>query len=232
MEGVFVQATEDDQIATFTAQTRGSEQAAIAQVNIMVVGDNGAVIDNAILRFDGGQTLEKFSFREVSTKIYLSQDGKDYAIAYAEGKAREMPLNFKANENGTYTITVNPENVELAYLHLIDNLTGADVDLLQTPSYTFTAKTTDYASRFRLVFSSNCENTDGDDAPFAFISNGNIIVNGTGTLQAFDVLGRQIFTKELSTANYQLPTVNFPSGVYVLRLIDGDNVKTQKMVIE
>jgi hypothetical protein len=41
----------------------------------------------------------------------------------------------------------------LDYLHLIDNLTGADVDLLQMPEYTFTAKTTDYASRFRLVFS-------------------------------------------------------------------------------
>ena len=60
----------------------------------------------------------------------------------------------------------------MAYLHLIDNMTGADVDLLSpegviagedpqspTPSYTFTAKTTDYESRFKLVFSTN----DADD---------------------------------------------------------------------
>ena len=88
------------------------------------------------------------------------------------GNAGEIPVNFKAKENGTYTITVNPENVEMSYLHLIDNMTGADVDLLaakvpelvegptlndgvstgSTTSYTFEAKTTDYESRFRLVF--------------------------------------------------------------------------------
>ena len=43
-----------------------------------------------------------------------------------------MPICFKANEDGLYTITVNPENVEVRYLHLIDNMTGADVDLLAT----------------------------------------------------------------------------------------------------
>ena len=161
MEGVFVKANEDGEIVTFGAQTRGGEQATIAQANIMVVGNNGAVIDNAIIRFDGGQTLEKFSFREGSTKIYIPQDGTDYAIACAESTG-EMPLNFKAIENGTYTISVDVDNVEMGYLHLIDNMTGADVDLLASDggdarpcvsTYTFTAKTTDYESRFKLVFS-------------------------------------------------------------------------------
>ena len=40
---------------------------------------------------------------------------------------------FNQNEDGTYTITVSPEGVEMAYLHLIDNMTGADIDLL-TPN--------------------------------------------------------------------------------------------------
>ena len=106
MEGVFVQADNDGQTLTFTAQTRGGEQAAIPQANIMVVGDNGAILDNAIIRFDGGQTLEKFSFREGSTKVYIPQDGTDYAIACAESTG-EMPVNFKASENGTYTLTVS-----------------------------------------------------------------------------------------------------------------------------
>jgi hypothetical protein len=70
-----------------------------------------------------------------------------------------MLVSFKAKENGTYTISVDVDNVEMDYLHLIDNLTGTDVDLLalrqaQGPaSYTFTAKTTDDASRFKLLFS-------------------------------------------------------------------------------
>ena len=160
-----------------------------------------------------------------------------------------MPVNFKANENGTYTLTVSPTlNSQLStlnYLHLIDNMTGADIDLLApnggdarhgdarpcVSTYTFTAKTTDYESRFKLVFSI-CEDANGENETFAFISNGNIIVNGEGTLQIFDAMGRQLFSKELSTFNSQLSTLNYTPGVYVLRLINGEHVRTQKIVVE
>ena len=236
MEGVFVQATTDNQMVTFTTQRRGSEQAAIAQANLMVVGGNGAVIDNAILRFDGGQTLEKFSLRKGSTKIYFPQNGKDYAIACAEGQ-NEMPLNFEAEENGTYTLSVNPEGAEMAYLHLIDNMTGADVDLLpplrggqgesKQASYTFQAKTTDYTSRFKLVFAVNDGSSTGSET-FAFISNGNLIVNGEGMLQVIDMMGRVIVSRD--AARY-VSTNGMAPGVYVLRLIDGENIKVQKIVI-
>jgi hypothetical protein len=119
-----------------------------------------------------------------------------------------MPLNFKAEENGTYTISVDVDNVEMGYLHLIDNMTGADVDLLTSPNYTFTAKTTDYESRFKLVFSADEDVCEPNEA-FAFISNGNIIVNGEGILQVFDVLGHQLITKQLSTLNSKLSTLNY-----------------------
>ncbi len=186
-------------------------------------------LDNAIVSFNEGSLLGKFYFGTQSANIYIPQGSEEYAIAFSD-KQGEMPLNFKATENGTYTITVNPENVKMAYLHLIDNLTGADIDLIATPSYSFEAKTTDYESRFKLVFASVCEDADGDNA-FAFISNGNIIINGEGVLQVMDVLGRQLYAKELSTANCQLSTVNFPAGVYILRLINGDDVRTQKITI-
>jgi hypothetical protein len=147
-----------------------------------------------------------------------------------------MPINFKAKENGEYTITVNPEGVEMDYLHLIDNMTGADVDLLapnggdainRVSTYTFTAKTTDYESRFRLVFV--CGDANGDDeAPFAFINNGNIIVNGEGRLQVVDVMGRIVLSGD---AKHCVSTTGMVPGVYVLRLINGENVRTQKIVI-
>jgi uncharacterized repeat protein (TIGR02543 family) len=255
MEGMFVQASTNNEKATFTPQSRQGGHNAVPLLNINLTHNQGEAIDNAILRFDGGQTLEKFSFREGSTKIYFPQGGTNYAIACAESTG-EMPLDFEAMENGTYTLSVNVDNVELDYLHLIDNLTGADIDLLSTqnviagnttpnpetliagedpqshtPSYTFTAKTTDYESRFKLVFSSVSRDADDDNA-FAFISNGNIIVNGTGTLQVFDALDRQVMRKQLSTLNSQLSTANFPVGVYLLQLVSGDDVRTQKIVIQ
>ena len=87
-------------------------------------------------------------------------------------------------------------------------------------------KKTDYASRFRLVFSI-CGNANGDNA-FAFISNGNIIVDGEGMLQVIDVTGRVVLSGD---AKHCVSTNGMTPGVYVLRLINGDDVKTQKIVI-
>ena len=230
MEGVFVQASAANQTATFTAQTSKAGKQDIAYTDIMVSDNKGNVLDNAILRFDNGLTLDKFYFGEQDANIYIHQDGKEYAIAHSDGQG-EIPVNFKVAENGTYSLSVHTEALEMDYLHLIDNLTGNDVDLLQTPSYTFEAKTTDYESRFKLLFNANGEDdlSTGSDI-FAFINNGEIIINGEGTLQVIDILGRQLFSREVNSV-FQIPNSEFTPGVYVLRLFNGDDVKTQKMII-
>ena len=140
-----------------------------------------------------------------------------------------MPLNFKANANGEYTITVHPENVEMGYLHLIDNMTGADIDLLQTPEYTFNAKVTDYESRFRLVFV--CEDANGDNETFAFYSNGNWIIanDGDATLQVIDLNGRILSNERINGSVSK--GIHAAPGVYMIRLINGENVRVQKIVI-
>ena len=189
-----------------------------------------STIDNAIVSFNEGSELPKFRFGN-NAEVYIPQNGEDYAIAFSEGQG-EMSLNFKAMENGQYTITVNPENVELGYLHLIDNMTGADIDLLSNPAYTFQAKTTDYESRFRLVFSTNEEGgASTGSAAFAFFSNGNWMISNKGeaTLQVVDLTGR-ILRSETVNGNASLK-LNTTQGVYVLRLINGDNVKIQKIVV-
>lgn len=201
----------------------GNLQIALAQANT-----RGADrIDNAIVSFNEGDELPKFYFGESLANITIPQNGEDYSIVSAEAQG-ELPLNFKTNENGSYTLRFSSLNTEFSYLHLIDNLTGNDVDLLETPSYTFDARHTDYASRFKLVFVKSDADM-GDN--FAFISDGELIVNGEGTLQVFDVLGHQLFAKKLSTLNSHLSIFKSP-GVYVLRLIDGDNVKNQKIIIK
>ena len=230
MEGVFVQASTDNETVAFTQvnNSKGSENDAVPMLTFSLTRNGGEAIDNAIIRFDGGQTLEKFSFRKGNTKIYIPQNGKDYAVATAEPEG-ELPINFKAKENGTYTLTISvTANCQLPTANLIDNLTGANVNLLETPSYTFEAKVTDYESRFKLVFNADGNDNKIENENFAFISNGELTINGTGTLQIFDILGHELFRKELPTANCQLPTA---PGIYVLRLINGDTVKTQKIVV-
>ncbi|MBR6846593.1 MAG: T9SS type A sorting domain-containing protein [Bacteroidales bacterium] len=236
MEGIFVQTSEESQSFKFTREApvtspgKGNLNINVAQV--VNSRDAQPVADNAIIRFDGGNNLKKFSFREDNTKVYIPQNGKDYAVVNAQAQG-EMPVNFKAAENGTYTIDFSMDNVEFSYLHLIDNKTGMDIDLLQNSSYTFEASKIDYASRFKLVFSTNNNSNSNDDNDFAFFdANGNLLIlgnEGTATLQVIDITGRTV-SNETFSGNYS-KAINAKAGVYMLRLIQGNDVRTQKIVV-
>ncbi len=222
MEGIFVytEAAGTLQFST-TAPNKLSKRLALT------VSRGRGVMDRAVVRFDNSNPLPKLQLRDNSTKIYFPMNGKDYAVVNAQEQG-EMPVNFKAEEEGTYTLSINTEEVEFAYLHLIDNKTGNDIDLLETPSYTFEAKTTDYKSRFTLVFVTG-SSTSSDT--FAFFSNGSFVINneGNATLQVIDVNGRIITSESINgCANVN---VNAASGVYMLRLLNGDIEKTQKVVV-
>ena len=236
-EGVFVKADSDSYSVTFTKAT-GAKSSRSSKSLDLAVSQGKAAIDRVRVRFGDGANMEKFSLNERnSTQLCFQQDGQDYAVAYADGQD-EMPISFKAAENGTYTLSVEDNSTDLDYLHLIDNMTGDDIDLLATPSYSFEAKTTDYDSRFRLVFDASDASTgSASDATFAYVSNGEIVVvgnavgdAGTASLQVVDVMGRVI--RVCTDVARNVSTSGIPAGVYVLRLIDGDNVSTQKIVIE
>ena len=189
-----------------------------------------ALIDQARVCFNEKDQLKKYSLSDQNGKLYIPQNDQDYAVAFS-GTQTEIPVNFKATKNDTYTINIKTENLELDYLHLIDNMTGADIDLLATPNYTFEAKTSDYASRFKLVFDSNKDDVSTASEVFAYISDGEIVVNNgdEATLQILDMTGRIIVCRD---GVYTVSTSEMTPGVYVLRLVNGDNVKTQKIIIE
>ena len=231
-EGFFVKALGEGASVTFNPG-RGEMANHSGSIRVELL-DEGKLIDRLIVKIEG-EPLEKMSLKEQRTKLFAMQDHQEIAIVPCEGN--EQPVNFKAAKDGTYTINVNTSNLEFNYLHLIDNLTGVDIDLLalrqaQGPmSYTFEAKTTDYTSRFRLVFSV-CGDADDNDAPFAFINNGNLIIIGAeagAVLQIVDVLGHVVRSGD---AMNRVSTGGMAKGVYVLRLIEGEKVRTQKIVID
>ena len=225
-EGAFVKADSDAYTVTF------SKPAAKANSNgtflDLVVSQGSKVLDRARVRIGESTNFEKFSLEDDNgSQLSFWQEGQEYAVVRLDGQ-NEMPLNFKAAKDGAYVLDIETNNLDLDYLHLIDNRTGADVDLLATPSYSFEAKKTDYASRFKLVFS-NEENAFNDNKTFAYFNDGNIVVNKEGTLQIVDMTGRMIYQGD---AINRVSTNGMVSGVYVLRLVTADGVKTQKLVIE
>jgi hypothetical protein len=98
-------------------------------------------------------------------------------------------------------------------------------------TYTFTAKTTDYESRFKLVFAALSSEDDGDNDNFAFFSNGNWIITNEGqaTLQVIDITGRILSSEKVNGSASK--AFQATAGVYMLRLINGDDVKTQKIIV-
>lgn len=215
---------------TFVPSTEeATVRSANGLITIEVLSDNGALEDRAYVRNYESEDMTKFSLNNEGTKIFIPQDGKKYAAVYA-GETKSMPLCFTSTEGGIHTITVKAENMNCSYLHLIDNVTGADIDLLRTPKYSFDANDSNYATRFKLVFDEQATNEIADN--FAFISNGELMINNSGeaTLQVMDITGRILSTENIQ--NCYSKSLNLSAGVYVVRLSNGNDVKAQKIVVE
>lgn len=180
----------------------------------------------------GGEKLKDMRFG--NSLLYASVAGTDYQVLFAPEGTSTVAVRFKASQNGVYTMRWETMHGDFHYLHLIDNMSGADVDMLRSEEYRFEATTTDYLSRFKLVF----EVTDVEENPieaeattFAFCMGDELIVNGAGYLEVFDVQGRRLSAKRLVDAQSSVSLPNVAAGIYFLRLSDDKQVRTQKMVI-
>ena len=202
-------------------------------VSVMKADDRAnSCLDKACVSFEQNDVLTKYSPNADGSSLYIPQGGRDLAVASAYGQD-ELPINFKANENGKYSLNIEVENMDLDYLHLIDNLTGVETDLLQQPTYSFEAKTTDYSSRFRLVFSADESEMASEEKNFAFFTNGQLFipfVEDEAQLQIVDMTGR-ILCNEHFSGSYT-KQLQLPAGVYVMQLVSNNQQKTQKIVVE
>ena len=209
--------------ATLTLNPGSSKGANSGFVRIVAGNENAT--DKAYINVANGNTLRKISLSDNTTQVYVMNDDKDYAAARVEELAGTMPVHFKAAEDGEYTITIEAVNADVEYMHLIDNFTGNDIDLLLESNYTFNATTNDSEARFRLDFGTYGVNEIAENNTFAYQYGNEIVVNGEGELQIFDLMGRMIMNTKINGVQ----SVNVPSNsVYILKL----NNNIQKIVVK
>ena len=222
--GVVVRAAGDDEAVTFstTAPELLNGDKGSLQMTLAKASDRGSRYqDKAIVSFDEGIQLSKYVFNEDHAKLFIPQDGKEYAIAYSD-RCSEMPLYFKAQEFDSYTISFDGLNMNTIGIRLIDKVEDAIIDLGKEKEYTFIASPSDRSDRFALVF-----NITGANDIFAYQDGSDIIVSGEGTLQVFDVMGRLVMQQYVNGVE-TMSTSSVPVGVYIFRL----NEKVQKIVVE
>jgi len=219
--GFLVKANASGQSVTLNPQSKDNNSDS-GQYLCLSIGE-----DNAYIKLNEGISMPLMDLNGNHSSLYLLSDCKPY-VMLVRNDAEVLDLCFESKHNGTQTITVDANGLDLNYLHLIDNLTGNDVDLLATPSYTFEAKTTNYASRFKLVFAANAM---GANDSFVYVADGHLSVlnQGEALLQIIDVTGRILCTETIQ-GNCR-KALDLSEGVYVVRLTQGIEVKTQKVVV-
>ena len=228
LTGVVVEATYEGQHVTFTkagAKSRGnSDSQGSLQMTLTKAGTRGnAFHDKAIVSFNEGTQLGKYIFNENHAKLYIPQDGNDYAIAFSNRQG-EVPVHFVAKETGRYTISVETHGrASLQGVKLIDKFENVVIDLGIDDSYTFIGTPADSRNRFIIRFE-NSENSESSD--FAYQNGTDIIVNGNGELQVFDVMGRLVSQQYVN--GIEIIAKPSQTGVYIFKL-EG---KSQKIVIK
>ena len=230
-QGIAVYSENGNETVTFT---KAESQAAAAPSNsnslqmtlAKKVTSRGEVstkvVDNAVVSFNNSKGMPKFNMLGGNAKLYIPQNNEEYAVVFSDRQG-DMPLNFKADELGTYTINFETsDRTSLQGIYLIDMLEEQEIDLSVNPSYTFIGSPADRAARFKIVFRTGFENSPNNI--FAYQNGSDIIVSGEGELQIFDVMGRMVSRQRVNGVE----TVNaMPYGVYILKL----NGMTQKIVV-
>ncbi len=245
-QGFFIQVSEnvsDDAAATFTNAMRNNtatdvefrgEQPAYPLINFKVT-DNEGLSDIAVLELNRPENdgAKKLRMGDPAGRIYFRYDNTNLAIYFRNSDKDYQSLNFAAEEDGNFTLSWNTANADFSSLTLVDNITGIKTDMLTHDHYTFEGRVNDYNTRFKIVFG---EMDTNEEEPilehFAFFDHGNLIVNGTGHFEVVDVLGRVVYSAELTDTQN---TISLPSnvrGVCMLCFTRNNETKVQKMVIQ
>ncbi len=224
-EGFFIQTS--GTYASLAIQTRSSKEKANS-INIIASGKAGK--DNVIVNFAGkAEGFNKLqNFNDAIATVYVSENGKHYGIANVDENTTEVALNFNAKEMGNYSISLDV-NGKFEAVTLVDRFTGIETNMLLEDEYTFTSTSNDNPNRFVIRLDNGQQTTD--NGQFVYQSGEELILSIEGHVQIVDMLGRVVYSNEHANGDNRISVSEFNNAAYVVRVINEEGVKTQKVVI-
>ena len=246
-QGFFIRVSQADEntVATFTNDMRTNEPTAGThlrggQVNYPLVNlfltDSDNNTDVAVLEVgrpeNGGG--EKLRVGSATGRISLRYDDTDFGILFRDMTEGSQPLRFETQEDGTFTLSWNTANANFSSLTLVDNITGVNYDMLAHDSYEFEGRASDYKSRFKILigeFNDVEENEETVTNNFAFYDGSEWVVNGKGQLTVADVMGRMVYTGNLTNDQNRVSLNGLSQGVYLMQVHSANGTMVQKIVV-
>lgn len=204
-------------------------------VNLFCTDEDGHE-EISVIELNRPATAGSLKMKDLLTgkgQMYIHWGDDEFKSIFIDHTPDYVPVWFETSQNGVYTMSWNTANEDFGYIHLIDNLTGADIDCLTDNSYTFESHTTDLKARFRLVFKPlGVNEITNEGGNFAFFNGNDLVVNGEGELSLIDLNGRVLATEHVSGQNSHLALPKVAVGMYLLKLSNANDVKVQKIIVK
>lgn len=225
-QGFFIKTLKNKVNLGYTPK-RSAKSASNNSLNITATGNAGE--DNVIINLAGkSEGFDKLqNFNDAIATVYVAEDGKNYGIYNCDADVQEVELSFNANQMGNYTISIEP-NGKFQTVTLVDRFTGIETNML-VEDYHFTAMSNVNTNRFIIKMVNGQQTTD--NSHFVFQSGEDLIIDAEGTVQIIDVMGRVLVSDEVESTNNRINVSGFQNGTYMVRVINGSEVKVEKVVI-
>jgi hypothetical protein len=230
-------------------------RAAEAERGLLRIGAvQGGSTSHAVLQFDRAARTEYNANEDVRALFYeahplalylLTPEGDPLAISAAgEFESRETDLGLRLLESGEVTLTFSGMELFGHNVYLLDREAGLEVNLQQTPSYTFLApapsggaEALTLNSRFALRMEyTGVGNRQPASTPklTAVALNGELHIRATeGTireLHIYSISGTLIYRTEMEGALYRVPVER--GAVYIVKAKIGETTETVKVAVK
>ena len=226
-DGFFIKAKDGNAAFYYNHNAKSSRSGNANSLNIIAAGNAGN--DNVVVNFAGeGEGFPKLqNFNDAIATVYVQNEGTNYGIFNCDEDVQEIELCFNANQMGNYTISIEP-NGKFQSVTLVDRFTGIETNML-VEDYHFTAMSNVNNNRFIIKMVNGQQTTD--NSHFVYQSGEELIIDAEGTVQIIDVMGRVLVSDEVESTNNRINVSGFQDGTYMVRVINGSEVKVEKVVI-
>ena len=218
----------------------------------LTVNNNG-YIDEAVIgfypnannSFDDYDSEKMFTSSENYPQIYSQVDDYQLSIAgYSELiENLSVLLGFRTQLSGTFTFAAYnikefDDNIDVYIEDIIENKI---INLRENPEYEFASDPVNITDRFILYFYFSPdlaadENLKDQLLIYSFedriIVKSNPLDTESPVLKVYDLLGRNVFSRELENKSIHAIRPDVSSGFYIVKFINGQETITTKVYIE